>query len=100
MNYPILHKDLSDKLKPINEYVIEVSKDNYWVCVVNRRNRDDKPIEVYDVYHYYDLENNLKLEKVYRKQMELYFDNQKFEEELSKYDSDVQRSIDIRNGNF
>jgi len=100
MTYPKVHKELSDKLKPINEYVIEVSKDNYWVCVVNRRNRTDQPIEVYDIYYYYDLENNLKLEKVHRKQMEIYFDNEKFEEELGKYSTQVQDTIDIRNHNY
>ena len=91
MEYPILNKELSDKRKSVNEYVIEVSKDNYWIVVVNRTINEDKGNEHNDEYYHYGTDNVSMLEKVYRKQMELYFDYQKFEVELSKVDDTVKR---------
>ena len=91
MEYPILNKELSDKRKSVNEYVIEVSKDNYWIVVVIRKINEDKGNEHNDEYYHYGTEDVSMLEKVYRKQMELYFDYQKFEIELSKVDDEVKR---------
>ena len=91
MEYPILNKELSDKRKSVNEYVIEVSKDNYWIVVVIRKINEDKGNEHNDEYYHYGTDNVSMLEKVYRKQMELYFDYQKFEIELSKVDDEVKR---------
>ena len=91
MEYPILNKELSDKRKSVNEYVIEVSKDNYWIVVVHRTINEDKGNEHNDEYYYYGTDDVSMLEKVYRKQMELYFDYQKFEVELSKVDDEVKR---------
>ena len=91
MEYPILNKELSDKRKSVNEYVIEVSKDNYWIVVVHRTINEDKGNEHNDEYYYYGTDDVSMLEKVYRKQMELYFDYQKFEIELSKVDDEVKR---------
>ena len=53
MEYPILNKELSDKRKSVNEYVIEVSKDNYWIVVVNRTINEDKGNEHNDEYYHY-----------------------------------------------
>ena len=95
MEYPILNKELSDKRKSVNEYVIEVSKDNYWIVVVNRTINEDKGNEHNDEYYHYGTDDVSMLEKVYRKQMELYFDYQKFEVELSKIDDTVKRYNEI-----
>ena len=95
MEYPILNKELSDKRKSVNEYVIEVSKDNYWIVVVNRTINEDKGNEHNDEYYHYGTDDVSMLEKVYRKQMELYFDYQKFEVELSKVDDTVKRYNEI-----
>jgi|TARA_B110000444_G_scaffold205538_1_gene198768 hypothetical protein len=109
--YPIIHKELSNKLKPINEFVIEIHKEwnefrkvfdgnyivnhnnknevKYWVVSIHRIDRDGKAYSIDDEYYYYDLEKNLKLDKVSEEDFNEYYDYKLFEGELCKVDDNI-----------
>ena len=109
--YPIIHKELSDTLKPKNEFVIEIHKEwnefrksfdgnyivnhnnknevIYWVIIIHRLDRDKKAYLIDDEYYYYDLENNLKLDKVSEEDFNEYYDYKLFEGELCKVDDNI-----------
>tara|TARA_B110000467_G_C18263729_1_gene447913 strand:+ start:606 stop:983 length:378 start_codon:yes stop_codon:yes gene_type:complete len=109
--YPIIHKELSDKLKPKNEFVIMIHKEwnefrkvfdgnyitnhnnknevQYWVISIHRIDRINKAYSIDDEYHYYDLEKNLKLDKVSEEDFNKYYDYKLFEGELCKVDDDI-----------